>query len=458
VADGVVETDVGDGVVALFESVPEPDRESPPGTLVAVDGGREGDGLGREEPFEDAHWEGGGLVDEDTVGVVRQVGGRHRRRKADASRLRLDHAGVGVGVGPGECLQVGQQLDRPREHLGGVAVPGCGHEHVPSLKGERRGGESRRTRLAPAPVGLDDERLVGSAQALEGRDGIDLVGRAAGLVGGRGKVVGRRRRRLRPGETRRRVHDALPLDASGVDVDDGHAAVDAERPHEAAPEVPDDLVAVERRDRERRIEAVAAVRPDVEGRRQEYEEAAAVDGADRSTQGVGLTLLVAVEDHRLPGGPQQAVGVFGGDALTGERVGVADIPCLRRSDVGRLECAVGTLARSVGVAGENEHASLVGPSGVLAQAAGEVHAGPWASRVKDTPVRTAPGSASGGTGLAGADGNGFVPVRQVCADSAPFRTRVHSATDGPAGTDVHPAREPSSRWRNARPRRHRPNR
>ncbi len=65
-----VEMDVGHLVVALTESFPKPDRESPTRPFVAVDSRRVHDPRCVEKRIEDAYGQGCSLVDDDSVRVV----------------------------------------------------------------------------------------------------------------------------------------------------------------------------------------------------------------------------------------------------------------------------------------------------------------------------------------------------------------------------------------------------
>ena len=168
---------------------------------------------------------------------------------------------------------------------------------------------------------------------------------------------------------RRRVSQALPLDGPGVDVNDSDAAVGPQRVDQAPAEVARHVAALEGRDGERRVEAVPAVRPVVEGRGQENEEAAAVHGAYRTADGVWPAGFLAVDDDRLAGGPEQF-----GRTVEGEMPGGVECRGSERSvgrteirgvgDAGGCEGVGCALAGPVGRAGEHEQPALAGAAGL----------------------------------------------------------------------------------------------
>jgi hypothetical protein len=125
-----------------------------------VDRRDEGDGVGGEEGVEDANRERGRLVDDDDVGVARQVGRVGGGAVAHAAGRRVEAARRRPVAVVGQGVAVLEEYPRTSEDLGGVCKAGRGHEHVVAFEGKGATGETGGARLAPAPVGLDDDGVA----------------------------------------------------------------------------------------------------------------------------------------------------------------------------------------------------------------------------------------------------------------------------------------------------------
>ena len=265
VANRRVESDLPYDPVTVGKPVAKAHVEAPTRPLVAVDGGGKGDRRRVEQCLETADGEGGGLVDEDGIGVIREVDCLGGRAKADPAVRGLESARVLGSILSSQRIEVRQQLPGAGEQFAGVAVGGRGDEYVLAVAGETGRGQPGGTRLATPPVGLEDECL----ERLERGDRVGLVGRPAGLVGGGLKPVVVGRLGGRRGSAGRGVRQPLRLDGAGLDVDESDPTVGPECVDKPAPEVARHVGLVEGRDRKRRVEAVPTLRPARERRGQQ---------------------------------------------------------------------------------------------------------------------------------------------------------------------------------------------
>ncbi len=318
------------------------------------------------------------FVAESAVGLpLYDVRGRGRWREPHGAAADCPNdSGVAPAlVHVGKGVHRTEQRPRADEHLAGRGVLGSRHEDALAVGGECAGSDAGRAGLAAAAVGLDHHGTAALGERFEGGDRLALVGGQAGPVRGRreASVVGSRG--LRGGPARRRVGQAVALDDSPIDlpvhVHDSHSRVRAEGVDQPPSEVARHVRHVERRHGQRGVEVVAAVRPRVERRRDEDEQAAAVDGSDHAPEGVREEGVVGVEHDGGAGPAEQAVGPPLADALAAEGVPRADHRGLGPRHAGRVERRFGGVVARLAVAREHEQPSLVGPAGLPPQVAGE---------------------------------------------------------------------------------------
>src|SRR5699024_9214688 len=143
---------------------------------------------------------------------------------------------------------------------------------------------------------------------------------------------------------------------SRIDVHDGDPSVGVESLDQPLSEVAGHVLDVERFDRERRVEVVTPCGPLVERWREQNEKTAAIDRADGAPERVRTTLVVAIENYTLAGGPEERIGAFRSDAFA------VQVGCFagrnerrrRSSNVGSSERRACLGNAGVTVAGEHE--------------------------------------------------------------------------------------------------------
>jgi len=163
-----------------------------------------------------------------------------------------------------------------------------------------------------------------------------------------------------PGAVVRRVH-----------LTDCDAGMCPNRSHESLAEAAAHVIDAKRRDGERLIERVAAVGPRIEVRREQDVEAAAVDGADSAADGVGRTLIVAVDDDGLLRSAEEFARLSGVDVFKRPVLGGRDGSTVGNREVRGLDGVDGGHTGRVGRAREHEHAALVCALGLRAEACRE---------------------------------------------------------------------------------------
>ncbi|ERJ07169.1 hypothetical protein HLRTI_000768 [Halorhabdus tiamatea SARL4B] len=359
VPDRFVHRPLGHRELGVFEAVTEPDVEPPARPLVAPDCAREGH-CGRVEiPREEVDRQTRGLVDEDDVRRRRPLRRGDGFEEPNSSRIDSKFTWPVVAVGLDSRSAVLEQLPGAGKHLRSIAIRRSRDEHIFASERETAGSQPGRTRFPAAPVGLDDDRLLGIAEAFERPDDRHLIACQTGLKGCcRERTLGRDRRSptLDPGW---RIRQPVAFDRPAVDVDDRAAGVSAEGLDESSPEVPGHVRDVERWDGQCRVEVVPAVGPGRERRREYHEQATAVDSTDDLSERVGITAFVAVEDDYVTRLAEQAVGVDGFDVLAREgRVGADDRDC-RVLDVEGLDRGDGRIPGPRLVPTQDEQSSFV---------------------------------------------------------------------------------------------------